>query len=116
MVAGHHRLAWLQERKLRASSIIVASLVLWVRIVSAQTISVTTTVQGTSGPWEWVDGGLNTAYEYAYKDTDPAERYPWFSQPTVISTTNGLRFSVGDSLTISYMSGLVAYNYDSGTI
>lgn len=87
---------------MKTFSVIVAPLVLWAGIVSAQNITnVSVTVKGTAGPWEWVNGGLNTAYQYGIG-------FPGFTAPSVISATNGLRFSVGDSLTIGYVSGSVA--------
>ncbi len=84
---------------MKALSLIVASLVSWAGIASAQTITITTTVMGTTGPWQWVNGGLNTADQYGVGDG---------TAPTVISAADGFRFSVGDSLTISYLSGLIS--------
>jgi hypothetical protein len=91
---------------MKALSLIVASLVSWAGIASAQTITITTMVYGTSGPWKYVNGGLNTAYEYAHFD---------FTSPTVISAGNGFRFFVGDGLTIRYLSGLVAPSTTDGS-
>jgi hypothetical protein len=94
---------------MKALSITVASLVLWAGIAPAQTITVNTTVNGTTGPWLFANGGLNTAYQYdnviqfnSYYD------YVYITPPTVISAADGFRFSVGDSLTISYLSGGIA--------
>jgi len=72
-------------------------------IASAQTLTITTTVSGTSGPWQWVDGGLNTGYQYGLGI---------IGAPTVVSAANGFRFSVGDGLTVSYISGLVDSSKD----
>jgi hypothetical protein len=89
-------------------AVIIASLVLWAGIAAAQNITVTTTVVGTTGPWNaGGDTYVNSAYEY-----DPFESD--FTAPVVISGANGFRFSVGDSLTISYMSGLVSVGPGSG--
>jgi len=88
---------------MKALGIIGASLVLGAGVVSALTI--TTTVNGTSGPWLWANGGLNTAYQYGLST---------IGAPTVVSAADGFRFSVGDSLTISYMSGLVMDSSSSG--
>jgi hypothetical protein len=88
--------------------------------VFGQTTDVT--VLGRSGPWWWcVSCGLNTNYLYGQvagdADQPDDENGPAFqAQPTVVSMANGFRFSVGDSLTISYVSGLVAYSYESGII
>lgn len=79
---------------------IVASLVFWAGIEAAATdITVTATVDSHSGPWTYVNGGLNTAYQYGTGDE---------SAPTAVSAADGFRFSVGDSLTIRYVSGSVA--------
>jgi hypothetical protein len=87
-------------------SVIIASLILWTGVALSQNTNVTVTVNGTSGPWLWVNGGLNTAYPYSpVGPGDPG--YP--QAPTVISASSGFRFSIGDSLTISYLSGLVSY-------
>jgi hypothetical protein len=91
-----------------SASVIIASLIFWAGMLAAQTANVTVTVDGKSGPWSWADGGLNTAYQYA-------TQHPDYTAPTVISTTNGFRFSAGDSLTISYVSGFVAWSVHSGT-
>lgn len=84
---------------MKALSLIVASLVAWAGVASAQSVSVTTTVQGNQGPWMSVSGGLNSAYPYDLGGYTP---------PTVISGTSGLSFSAGLSLTVSYVSGLVS--------
>jgi hypothetical protein len=78
-----------------SASVIIASFAFWTVVVSAQ--SITVTVNGTTGPWSWVNGGLNTAYQYSYGSD--------FTAPTVISSANGFSFSVGNGLTISYLSG-----------
>lgn len=85
---------------MKALSVILASLVSWVSITTAQNITVNKTVNGASGPWSWENGGLNTAYQYA-------NEYGNFGiqPPTTISATDGFRFSVGDTLTITYLSG-----------
>jgi hypothetical protein len=64
----------------------------------ASTNQVTVTVNGTSGPWLWVNGGLNTAFQFGY-DNQKA--------PTVVSAANGLPFTAGDVLLVQYVSGLV---------
>lgn len=89
---------------MKTLNIVAAVLALWAGVLSAQTTSVTTTVTGDSGPWQWVNGGLNTTYQYAYGfGNNPV------TLPTVISATNGFRFSVGDSLTIQYVSGSAVF-------
>jgi len=90
---------------MKALRLIAASLVSWAGIASAQTTTFTTTVAGNAGPWEYVAGGLNTAYQYGYDD---------FTAPTVITASAGFSFSAGSSLTISYVSGLVSLNPETG--
>jgi hypothetical protein len=90
---------------MKASSLIVASLVAWAGIASAQNITVTTTVNGTQGPWNWVAGGLNTSYQYGLGNEQP---------PTVITANSGIGFSSGLNLTISYVSGLMSLGPSGG--
>lgn len=85
---------------MKALNLIVASLVAWAGIASAVTIL--TTVTGNQGPW---DGGLNPAYQFDFGAS---------TAPTVISATDGLNFSAGLSLSISYASGLVSVGPGSG--
>jgi len=85
---------------MKTSSIIVASLVLWAGIASSQDSVVTVTVNGSAGPWSWVNGGLNTDYQYATGDF--GFNAP-LTPPTVVGAT------VGNSLTIKYLSGSVAF-------
>jgi hypothetical protein len=93
---------------MEVSGIIVASLVIWAGITSAQNITVGVTVAGNQGPWLWVNGGLNTAYQY---DNVFGEDY---TAPTVVSTNNGFHFTPGDNLTISYVSGSVSVGPGTG--
>src|ERR1039458_2932773 len=91
-------------RHMKAFSVIVAALVLSAGMAAAQNITVGVTVAGTSGPWQWVNGGLNTAYPYTPAgsgSSDPGSP----AAPTLISATHGFRFSVGDSLTITSIFG-----------
>jgi hypothetical protein len=91
---------------MKVLGVIAALLVLSAGIASSQITNVTVTVAGTSGQWSWVSGGLNSAYSYTPAGSgDPGSP----AAPTVISVSNGFRFSVGDSLTIHYLSGLVSY-------
>ncbi len=93
---------------MRIACVIVAPLVLWAGLASAQNISVTVTVQGRTGPW---NAGIfdyrNSAYEYDFFEND-------FTTPVGISVADGFRFSAGDSLTIKYVSGLVSVGPGSG--
>ena len=41
----------------------------------------TFTVDGKSGPWEYVNGGLNTAFQYGVDDQSP---------PTIVSSVSGI--------------------------
>ncbi|MGD1277198.1 MAG: PEP-CTERM sorting domain-containing protein [Tepidisphaeraceae bacterium] len=85
--------------KIVSPSVIIALLALPAGIASAQNTSVAVTVGALTGPWLWVNNGLNTAYQYCYGEE---------AAPTVVSAANGLPFSAGDNLTISYLSGDIA--------
>jgi len=87
---------------MKALSLIAASLVSCAGIASALTI--TKTVAGNAGPWNWVNGGLNTTYQYANENNSSSQS----ASPTLISATDGFTFAVGDNLTISYLSGGVS--------
>ena len=65
----------------------------------AGNVTVAETVAGTDGPWSYVNGGLNTGFQYGVGDQ---------TAPVVISAANGLSFAAGSQLTISYVSGLEA--------
>jgi hypothetical protein len=90
---------------MKALSLIVASLVTCAGIASAVTIS--KTVAGTAGPWDWVNAGLNTAYQYANENNFSSQS----TTPTVFSPTDGFSFSAGSTLTISYLSGGVSSSF-----
>jgi hypothetical protein len=91
---------------MKALGVIVASSALWAGIATAQNITnVNVMVGPKTGPWNWVAGGLNWSYQYGEPIGIP---YATWTSPTVINATNGFRFSVGDNLTISYVSGLVS--------
>src|SRR5207249_7819216 len=89
----------IRRSNMKALSLIAASLVSSAGIASALTI--TKTVAGNAGPWDWVNGGLNTAYQYANENNSSSQS----ATPTLISAADGFSFSVGASLTISYLSG-----------
>jgi len=59
------------------------------------------TVSGVSGPWEWVNGGLNTQFPYGQTAHD-------FAPPPVVTAnpSAGIPFTVGNQLTLAYVSGL----------
>ncbi|HEY3998971.1 MAG TPA: hypothetical protein VGO93_08920 [Candidatus Xenobia bacterium] len=56
-------------------------------------------VNGTTGPWLYANGGLNTNFQYGVGDE---------TGPLVITQVNGVTLTPGASLTISYVSGMVA--------
>jgi formylglycine-generating enzyme len=59
-------------------------------------------VSAQSGPWHWVDGGLNTNFQY---DTG----VPWQEQAPAVIEANyaeGISFTPGDALALSYVSGI----------
>ena len=90
---------------MKALILIAASLVSSAGIASALTI--TKTVAGNAGPWDWVNGGLNTAYQYANENNSSSQS----ATPTLISAADGFSFTVGSSLTISYLSGGVSSSF-----
>ena len=90
---------------MKAFSVALATLLLGAGLALGQTITVSTTVQGTAGPWQWVNGGLNTAYQYGFGDN---------TAPDVVNASSGLTFSSGLSLTIQYVSGLVSLGPGNG--
>lgn len=53
-------------------------------------------VLATAGPWQYVNGGLNTAYQNGVDD---------HTAPQTVSAADGLDFSAGNILTITYASG-----------
>jgi hypothetical protein len=69
-------------------------LVLWSSSASAASVDVFVGAQ--DGPWKYVNGGLNTAYQYGTDDQ---------AAPTVVSAANGFSFAAGSSFTIIYVSG-----------
>jgi hypothetical protein len=62
------------------------------------TITVDVTVAGTQGPWSWVNGGLNTNFQYGVNDQ---------GGPTIVSAASGIDFAPGGVLTVNYVSGTV---------
>lgn len=72
-------------------------------VASAQELSITKTVLGTTGPWNWVAGGLNSAFQYGINNQ---------TAPIVFSHADGFAFTPGSDITIQYIDGLVSA--DSG--
>jgi hypothetical protein len=62
----------------------------------ASNVTVTTTVNGTSGPWSQ---SLNASYGYGVGDN---------SAPDVLSATNGFSFAAGGEFIVTYVSGCVS--------
>lgn len=58
-------------------------------------------VDGESGPWLYVNGGLNSSFQYGVNDQ---------IAPTVISTIGGIDLSAGQYITLAYQSGTVSAN------
>ncbi len=81
-----------------ASVAIALSLTAGVSTAHADAIEVT--VLGTAGPWDWATGGLNAAYHYGPEVQD-------FTPPTVVDLQT-LGLAAGDSIYISYKSGLTS--------
>ncbi len=63
--------------------------------VKAATVNVS--VDSHSGPWLWNNSTLNTTYQYGINDQ---------IVPSVIDSSSGLSFVAGNTLTITYLSGL----------
>jgi hypothetical protein len=78
--------------------VIVSSLAL-VNTALASNITTTVIVNGTDMPWNWVNGGLNTSDQFGIRDG---------AAPVLISALNGFAFNSGDTLTLTYLSGLVS--------
>lgn len=62
----------------------------------AGSVTVPVFVSGLDGPWSYVNGGLNTNYQYGVGDE---------LAPAVISGASGLTFAAGSDITITYVSG-----------
>lgn len=67
----------------------------------AANITVAETVSGLDGPWTYVNGGLNTAYQYGVGDEAP---------PLVVNASTGISFAPGSKISIQYVSGLESAN------
>jgi hypothetical protein len=71
---------------------LIPALLLFIAVANSS-FGTSIVVDGRSGPWNYVNGGLNTTFQYGVND---------HLAPTIVS---GLNF--GDSLTVTYVSGLV---------
>jgi hypothetical protein len=58
----------------------------------------TFSVAGASGPWQYVNGGLNTSFQYGVDDQ---------LGPTVVSSIGGTAVGAGQQISVSYLSGTV---------
>jgi type VI protein secretion system component Hcp len=65
--------------------------------VTSADVQVTKAVSATQGPWVAVSAGLNSDFRYGDNGAQA---------PTVFSEADGIDFAAGQSLTISYVSGL----------
>ena len=63
------------------------------------TATVDVTVNAQQGPWDYVSGGLNSAYQYGLGDQ---------SGPTIVNAGSGFDFTEGQQLSVSYLSGSVS--------
>ncbi len=75
------------------------SILCWADRVDAGFITDEVTVLATAGPWTYVNGGLNTNYQYGIDDN---------TAPTIIGSASGLSFAAGNTINITYVSGLVS--------
>jgi len=66
--------------------------------ISASTISVTAAVTGQSGPWLY-SSSLNPSFQYG-TDSQAA--------PALFSASDGFAFAAGNTLTITYVNGMVS--------
>jgi hypothetical protein len=71
----------------------------FVSLPSAATLDITKTVDSHSGPWTFVNGGLNTSFQYGVGDE---------TGPTIFSAADEFDFTAGNTFTIAYLSGLVS--------
>lgn len=62
----------------------------------ASNITVTTTVDGTAGPWSQ---SVNPSFDYGVHDN---------AAPDVLSATNGFSFAAGGNFTVTFVSGCVS--------
>ena len=63
---------------------------------AAHALTLNETVNALDGPWQYVNGGLNTNFQYGVDDE---------AAPLVVSSSNGLAFTAGTTLDIEYVSG-----------
>jgi hypothetical protein len=63
--------------------------------------AVDATVNGTSGPWAWQNGGLNSGFIYNSGFNDQGA-------PTTVTSSSSVPISPGVVVTISYVSGSVS--------
>jgi hypothetical protein len=80
---------------MRASLLIVCLNLGWSGVVDAGYL---TTVTSTTEPWQWVNGGLNSNYQFGVGDG---------TAPDVIGASSGISFAAGNTISITYVSGLV---------
>ncbi len=64
---------------------------------AANSQSYSIAINGQDGPWEFVEGGLNTNYSYGVGDQQP---------PATVTSADGLSFASGSVFDIQYVSGL----------
>jgi hypothetical protein len=100
--AVHYHLSQAWPSKLDGTSTIADVTIVADRIdvVGGAPAPVTKSVDGTSGPWKWVKGGLNANYSYSENDQAGFPR-----PPTVFTRNDGLNFAPGTTLHIRYVSG-----------
>jgi hypothetical protein len=83
---------------MKRSELFLATLALLLGGVGNAKAGITITVNATSGPWEFVNGGLNTNFQWGESS----------DQPPAVLTANpsaGIPLTSGDNLTINYVSG-----------
>jgi uncharacterized protein (TIGR03437 family) len=73
----------------------VPAALLWLAAPVAIAQSVTVTVNGNQGPWQQ---NLNPNFSFGSDDN---------AAPTAVSVTNGITFTAGSTLTVTYVSGTV---------
>jgi hypothetical protein len=65
-------------------------------------------VDGRAMPWDWVDGGLNDAYQYGVLDG---------LGPTVVDAGDGIAVAAGNTIDVAYLAGLTdAFGVPGGTV
>lgn len=87
--------------KKKMAMVLVAALLLLLPVYAVHAVTITVNVDGRSGPW---DVALNPSYPYGtFSSGADNVNLP----PTVVNSSSGLPLTPGNTLSISYVSGLI---------